>query len=79
MYTLILRRLSVGLVLAFTVRPAGAVRPDTAKDEVAETQEPEDVDLYVESPISNPEIAEPLALDAGNFVFAIGAGLLANR
>ena len=39
MYTLVLRWLSVGLVLTLTVPPAGAMQPDTATDEVAETRE----------------------------------------
>ncbi len=74
MYTLILRLLSVGLVLALTVRPAGAIQPDTAADEVVETREPEDVELDVEVPVSNPEIADALSLDASNFLLGDWGG-----
>ena len=74
MYTLILRWLSVGLVLTLTVRPAGAMQPDTATAEVVETQEPEDVELDVEIPVSNPEVADTLSLDASNFLLGDWGG-----
>ncbi len=74
MYTLILRWLSVGLILTLTVRPAGAVQPDPATDEVAEAQESEDVDPHVESPVSNPEIADALSLDASRFLLGDWGG-----
>lgn len=57
MNAFMLRWLSIGLGIALPLQPAGAMPPDTAMDKVAETKEPEDV----ESPVSNPEIADALA------------------
>ncbi len=77
--TSILRWLSVGLLLTLTARPAGAIQPDTAADEVVETQEPEDVELDVEVPVSNPEIADALSLDASNFLLGDWGGWRSER
>ncbi len=76
---MILRGLLGGLLLAPVSLTAAAMPQDAGDTEAAHMQTPEGVESGIESPVSNPEIADAPPLDIDNFLLGDWGGWRSDR